>query len=210
MAVPARRTPPRRTQRERRDETRTKLLDATLTCLRELGYARTTTTEIVQRAGVSQGALFKHFASKAALLSAAVEQLFTELVADYEQIFAGMPRDASHAFDLLWEFFTGPKLSIAFELYLAGRTDEALRAALEPVVRAHRAQLIAHARVLFPEASHKPEFEAWIDLMMMAMEGLVVERLGAGDVGAPALAVLKRLSVTMLRAGPARADARRG
>jgi AcrR family transcriptional regulator len=208
MVVPA-----RRTQRERRDETRTKLLDATLACLGELGYARTTTTEIVQRAGVSQGALFKHFPSKAALLSAAVEQLVADLVASYEETFVQLPRDASHAFDLLWEFFTGQKLSIAFELYLAGRTDEALRTALEPVVRTHRAQLIAHARVLFPDAAKKPEFEAWIDLMMMAMEGLVVERFGAGDVGAPALAVLKRLSVAMLepkRANSARASLERG
>lgn len=190
--------PARRTQRERRDETRSKLLDATLACLGELGYARTTTPEIVQRAGVSQGALFKHFASKAALLSAAVEQLFGELVGSYEQTFVQLPRDASHAFDLLWAFFTGPKLSLAFELYLAARTDEALRGALEPVVRAHRARLIAHARVLFPEAAKAPDFDAFIDLMMVAMEGLVVERFGAGDVGAPALSVLKRLSVAML------------
>ncbi|MET0285819.1 MAG: TetR/AcrR family transcriptional regulator [Polyangiales bacterium] len=196
MVVPA-----RRTQQARRDETRGKLLDATLACLGELGYARTTTTEIVQRAGISQGALFKHFPSKAALLSAAVEQLFSELVASYEGTFAQLPRDASHAFDLLWEFFTGPKLAIAFELYLAARTEEALRGALEPVVRSHRAQLIAHARVLFPEAAQRPEFDAWIDLMMMAMEGLVVERYGAGDVGAPALAVLKKMSVSMLEGG---------
>jgi AcrR family transcriptional regulator len=204
--------PVRRTQRERRDETRAKLLDATVACLGELGYARTTTTEIVQRAGVSQGALFKHFPSKAALLSAAVEQLFAELVASYEDTFAQLPRDASQAFDLLWAIFTGPKLSIAFELYLAGRTDDALRTALEPVVREHRAQLIAHARVLFPEAARKPDFAAWIDLMMMAMEGLVVERFGAGDVGAPALAMLKRLSLAMLQhAEPTRAsEPRRG
>jgi AcrR family transcriptional regulator len=190
--------PARRTQRERRDETRAKLLDATLACLAELGYARTTTTEIVQRAGVSQGALFKHFASKAALLSAAVEQLFDGLVSDYEATFAELPGDAAHAFDLLWEFFTGDKLAIAFELYLAARTERALQSALEPVVRRHRAALLAHARLLFPEAAKQPEFDAWIDLMMMAMEGLVVERFGAGDVGAPALAVLKRLSLAML------------
>ncbi|HEY6882087.1 MAG TPA: TetR/AcrR family transcriptional regulator [Polyangiales bacterium] len=191
----------RRSQRERRDETRQKLLEATLACLGELGYARTTTTEIVQRAGVSQGALFKHFSNKAALMSAAVEHLFDELVANYEATFAELPRDASHAFDLLWEFFTGQKLALAFELYLAARTDAPLRAALEPVVRLHRAQLVAHARVLFPEAAQKPDFDAWIDLMMMAMEGLVVERFGAGDVGAPALAVLKRMSVAMLENG---------
>lgn len=190
-----------RTQQERRDGTRNKLLVATVECLGELGYARATTTEIVRYAGVSQGALFKHFASKAALMSAAVEHLFDELVAGYQATFAERPRDAAHAFDLLWEIFTGPRLALAFELYLAARTDADLRAALEPVVRRHRAHLLERARVLFPLAADHPEFDAWIDLMMMAMEGLVVERFGAGDVGAPALAVLKRMSVAMLEAG---------
>jgi AcrR family transcriptional regulator len=194
--------PARRTQRERRDETRQKLLEATLACLGELGYARATTTEIVRLAGLSQGALFKHFPSKAALMSAAVEHLFEELVAGYEATFARLPgqtADAAHAFDLLWEIFTGPRLAIAFELYLSARTEPALRAALEPVVRHHRAHLVAQARLLFPQAASHADFDAWIDLMMLSMEGLVVERLGAGDVGAPALAVLKRLSISMLQ-----------
>jgi AcrR family transcriptional regulator len=194
--------PARRTQRERRDETRLKLLEATLACLGELGYARATTTEIVRLAGLSQGALFKHFPSKAALMSAAVEHLFEELVAGYEATFTHLPgqvADAAHAFDLLWEIFTGPRLAIAFELYLSARTEPALRAALEPVVRHHRAHLIAQARLLFPQAASHADFDAWIDLMMLSMEGLVVERLGAGDVGAPALAVLKRLSISMLQ-----------
>jgi AcrR family transcriptional regulator len=193
---------PRRTQQARRDETRQKLLVATLGCLRELGYARTTTTEIVKAAGVSQGALFKHFPSKADLLSAAVEHLFAELVDGYRGTFATLPRDIEHAFDLLWSFFTGPQLAIAFELYTAARSEPALRQALQPVVQKHRASLIAHARVLFPEATHgNPEFDAWIDLMMCSMEGLVVESLGAGQVGAPALAVLKKLSVAALKGG---------
>ena len=68
--------PARRTQQERRDSTRTRLLEATVECLVELGYARTTTLAVAQRAEVSQGALFKHFPTKAALLGAAVERLF--------------------------------------------------------------------------------------------------------------------------------------
>ena len=61
---------PRRTQQQRREETRGRLLAATQTALVERGYAGTTTTEVCRRAEVSQGALFKHFASKGELLAA--------------------------------------------------------------------------------------------------------------------------------------------
>jgi len=189
--------PTRRTQQERRDGTQRKLIDATLACLTELGHARTTTTEIVRLAGVSQGALFKHFPSKAELLAAAVEQLFDEVVSGYQATVATLPAEqATHeaSFELLWSIFTGPRLTVAFELYVVARTDSALQASLEPVVRRHRAMLVEHARLLFPvAAANNADFDAWIDLLMCSMEGLVIERFGAGDVTGPALALLKRI-----------------
>lgn len=195
--------PVRRTQRERRDGTQRKLIEATLQCLGELGYARATTTEIVRAAGLSQGALFKHFPSKAELLSAAVEQLFDELVAGYQASFEALPQQRATpeaAFELLWSIFTGPRLAIAFELYVVARTDPTLQRSLQPVVRHHRAMLIEHARALFPVAARaNRDFAAWVDLLMCSMEGLVVERYGAGDVTRPALAVLKQLIVQMLK-----------
>lgn len=197
--------PRRRTQQQRRDGTQRKLLDATLCCLGELGHARTTTTEIVRAAGVSQGALFKHYPSKAELLSAAMGQLFEELVTGYQTTLAGLPKHKATpevAFELLWSIFTGPRLAIAFELYMVARTDPALRQSLEPVVRRHRATLIEHARALFPVAARvNPEFDAWVDLLMCSMEGLVIERYGAGDVNGPALGLLKRLLLETLTRG---------
>jgi AcrR family transcriptional regulator len=206
--------PARRTQQERRDGTQRKLIEATLTCLTELGHARTTTTEIVRSAGVSQGALFKHFASKAELLAAAVEHLFEELVSGYQETLAALPQGKatpSAAFELLWSIFTGPRLAIAFELYVVARTDPALQQSLEPVVRRHRGMLTESARVLFPSvAAAHPEFDAWVDLLMCAMEGLVIERYGAGDVTGPALALLKRLWLdTLMRDEVAGKKARR-
>lgn len=195
----------RRTQQERRDETQRKLLDATLQCLAELGHARTTTTEIVRIAGVSQGALFTHYPTKAALLAAAVEHLFVELVSGYQQGFAALPRGdatAEVAFELLWSMFTGPRLAIAFELYMVARTDPALAQSLAPVVQRHRATLSEAARELFPEGARNiPDFDAWVDLMMCAMEGLVIESYGAGPVTGPALSVLKRLMLSALTQG---------
>ena len=82
---------PRRTQAERRETTRQALLEATIASLVEAGYARTTTTEVVRRAGVSQGALFNHFPTKSALVAAAAEQLFADLVSVFEDAFTGAP-----------------------------------------------------------------------------------------------------------------------
>jgi len=62
---------PRRTQAERSEAMRTRLIEATLQCLETEGYAGTTVTKIVEAAQVSRGAPVHHFPSKAALIAAA-------------------------------------------------------------------------------------------------------------------------------------------
>lgn len=64
----------RKTQAERRDETRTALLSAARQMFAEKGYADTGTPEIVARAGVTRGALYHHFADKKDLFRAVVEE----------------------------------------------------------------------------------------------------------------------------------------
>src|SRR3569623_846919 len=66
----------RRTQAERRASSRAKLLDATVLALAECGYAGATLPEIVRRAGLSNGALWRYFRSKAVLMAAA--ELYAE------------------------------------------------------------------------------------------------------------------------------------
>lgn len=58
---------------------RRRLIDATLECLVADGYAGLTIGSIVERAGVSRGAPLHHFASKAALIEAAAEDLFAQV-----------------------------------------------------------------------------------------------------------------------------------
>ena len=65
----------RRTQAERRDAMRSRLLKATLECLARDGYAATTVSSIVKRAGVSRGAHVHHYPSKDALILDAAEYL---------------------------------------------------------------------------------------------------------------------------------------
>jgi AcrR family transcriptional regulator len=167
--------PARRPQAVRRAETRLRLLDAAIACLVELGSARTTTPEICARAGVSQGALFKHFASKAELVSAAAEHLFASLVRDYRAAFAARTgeRDrAAAAVEVLAGIFRQPRLAAAFELYVAARTDPELAARLAPVAARHAENLRREARALFPDAARAhPDFEAVVDVAVAALQG---------------------------------------
>lgn len=65
----------RRSNAERSAETQERILEATLECLSEKGYAATSTNEVVRKAGVSRGALVHHFSSKSDLVAAAAVHL---------------------------------------------------------------------------------------------------------------------------------------
>jgi AcrR family transcriptional regulator len=65
----------RRSQAQRSSATREALLDATIACLVEDGYASTTTSRVAERAGVSRGAHLHHFQTRPALVAAAIEHL---------------------------------------------------------------------------------------------------------------------------------------
>jgi AcrR family transcriptional regulator len=64
-----------RSKAEQADATRTALSAAARQLFTERGYAATSTTEIVERAGVTRGALYHHFAAKEDLFRAVFEQL---------------------------------------------------------------------------------------------------------------------------------------
>lgn len=179
------------TQSERRSATRAALLEAAALVLVDRGAAGFTTTEVARRAGLSQGAIFKHFATKADLLAAVVEEIFAGLVARYEGQFAATaatddddPVDRlGAALDLLWDIFQDERLLAAYDLFTAARTDPALQADLAPVVRVHVANLHALAEVLFAEAGpfDLDRLHDAVDLVAATMQGLVINRVAVAD-----------------------------
>jgi len=196
----------RRTQAERSASTQTRLLDAALDCLVELGYGGTTTTEVAERAGVSRGAQLHHFPTRAALVAAAVEHLFARLTADYQRGFAALPARAERlraAIELLWSMYATPHFPAVLELHTAARTDDELRAHLEPIADRHQANVYRLARAYFPDAARRGQrFDATLTLLLDAMQGMAASPL-RGPIGATArLDFLHELAAAALTAGP--------
>ncbi len=123
-------------QEERTRAMRARLLEATVECLVERGFAGTSTTLVSQRAGVSRGAQLHHFPAKNDLVVAAVEHLAEvrrdELAAAAAALPAG-PRRTRAVLAMLAEHFTSPVFTAALELWVAARTDPALLAAVAPL-----------------------------------------------------------------------------
>ncbi len=144
-----------RTQAQRSERTRELLLEATIDCLLELGYTGTTVQEICKRAGLSRGAQQHHFATKAELMTHALEYLVGRL---RDQVLASVrtlpadPDRVAKAIDLLWHSFSGDLSTAALELWVAARTDPELRATLQPVDRA----LGKATRALYRELGWRP------------------------------------------------------
>lgn len=180
------------TQAERRTETRTSLLDAALDVLMESGLGGFTTTEVAQRSGRSQGALFRYFPTKIDLLAATVERLFVELRYSYEvQLGAALSdlrADAdpvAAAMDVLWDIMSDRRLLAAFDLYCAARTDPDLATGLEPVVGEHVAHIRSLAHSLLPHlaapGTDLASIEAWVEPTILCLQGLAIQELAQPD-----------------------------
>src|SRR5215211_8071713 len=110
----------RRTQSERREETRGRLLDATIESLIEVGYAATTVRRVTELAGVSQGAQSHHFPHRVDLVASAFERLAEQRIERYRERAGELPVDRATRvralLDLLWEDFSSPLFTVAVRL----------------------------------------------------------------------------------------------
>lgn len=124
--------------------TRLLLLDTTIDCLSELGYAGTTGPAVAERAGLSRGAQLHHFGTRDQMVIAAVEHLAQRRLARVNddlmrRIGAGSEASsgasdsvALTALELLAEATSGPLYGATLELWAAARTDVDLRGQLVP------------------------------------------------------------------------------
>jgi AcrR family transcriptional regulator len=158
----------------RAQKTRWKLLDATAELLAERGYSRLSTAAVAERAGVAHGTLFKHFPTKSALMAATTERVLEDVVGqflDMAREFAGQPEPIDQALRAVWSLFRSERLQATLELYVAARTDEALREALRPIFTTHRSAFLSAARALLPASADESHFESNVTGILATLLG---------------------------------------
>lgn len=166
----------RRTQAERTAHTQHALLEATIECLAEVGYAGTTTREVAERAGVSRGAQTHHYATKADLVVAAVEHLFAVQAEGFRDRFGELPaerRTLPTAVDLLWEIAHGSSYAALLEVIVAGRTDPYLRVVVHGVTARLEQTVVDLLRQFLPEFDQRVA-RTLIDLGFTLVQGAAV------------------------------------
>ncbi len=122
-----------RRQADRSRETRRKLMEATVECLVERGWAGTTTTVVAERAGVSRGAQLHHFRTRGELVAAAVEHLGAESVLDLKERARQVNGSTVAVVELIADFYASDLFTAALELWVAARTDPELRTVVVPL-----------------------------------------------------------------------------
>jgi AcrR family transcriptional regulator len=169
-----------RPNRERSAETKRKLLDATIEALVELGWAGTSTTEVVRRAGVSRGAQVHHYPTKQELVLAAVEHLLLRRVEEFETAFKGLDarrRTPGAALELLWRSCFGANFEAWLELAVAARTDPLLHGRVVEVEKVFWTAALDSFRSLFPQAADEAFANVALRLTFAVLDGLAVARL---------------------------------
>ena len=126
----------RRPQQDRSRATRSRLLEAAISCLADLGYQASTVAVVAEHAGVSRGAAQHHFPTREALFTAAVEHVTAERAAAMKEQVAeltGGRADTAAVVDLVFTLFTGSLFRAALALWVAAANEPALREQIVPL-----------------------------------------------------------------------------
>jgi AcrR family transcriptional regulator len=199
---------PRLTQPERVEAMRARLLDATVDCLVDHGYAELSTNDVVRRAGVSRGALAHHFPTKAELVAAAGERLIEQRTAEFRASFSTMApsrRTIAQALDLLWSYYEGPTFAALLELIVAARTNPELRGVLAEGPERITAAALEVFVDFFPEFTDNPLAGQMVRAVVALLGGLALQAIVDEDRQGHHAAVrelIKTLSAVVLPGKP--------
>ncbi|CAN7245892.1 helix-turn-helix domain containing protein [Pseudoduganella sp. LjRoot289] len=195
-------------QAEKSGQTRIAILEATLDCLVEIGYAQTTADKIVKRAGVSRGAMTHHFKARAEVFDAAALFVIERRAEEYDRLIgripvhpAGRPTldDMRDTMAVLQKYFALPSFLALNELQRGARTDVLFRRAMVPLEKALDRKISDSMVRHFPFLSEVEETrQVLMDLILSTMRPIAI---GMAPVltGARLQRLLDRLAVVALR-----------
>jgi AcrR family transcriptional regulator len=169
-----------RTQRQRREETVARLLDASIATIVDVGYARASAAVITTRAGLSGGALFRHFDTMGDFMAATAHEVLRRQLDAFSKQVAEISSDQP-ALEAVLEALrdvTGNETNVViYELLIAARTDQRLRGTLQEVLEEFGARIVDTARAL-PMADRYPDdtLIAVVALLTNSFDGAAIVR----------------------------------
>ena len=157
--------------------TRGRILDAALRLFAEIGYHKATNAVIAEAADLTRGAMLYHFATREALVEAAIVHIEQQRARLFEQAAAepSIPGAdaAEHAIDVYWSMLGTPPFLAFAELEAAARTDPMLERQLVAARSAFdHAQLGGDRFGAMVQAGDDPRFQTSRDLGRFLLEGL--------------------------------------
>ncbi|MEM9669120.1 MAG: TetR/AcrR family transcriptional regulator [Pseudomonadota bacterium] len=174
-------------QEKKSCQTRVALLKATVACLSEAGYARTTTQLVAKQAGISRGAMLHHYATKADLIAGAADYIMYRRLDDlYQQIVKLSDRqrvDEMKGLEIYWSSIVTEEYQAFLELLIASRTDPELEKVFIKKARTYDDYAFSLIPKFFPEWSKISEDKSRLarDFVFTAFEGLHINHALIND-----------------------------
>jgi AcrR family transcriptional regulator len=150
----------------------------------QYGYGGMTMRGVVERAGLSRGAQVHHFATKAILVTDAIARLADNWSAEMLARIEAQPparRSVPALLDALWEGHSGPLFEAVVELWVAGRTDPELRAALLTTQRELVRTVNATTRRYLAEVTEADNLQPAVETVLATLQGLALRSFLFGD-----------------------------
>ncbi|MCJ7710894.1 MAG: TetR/AcrR family transcriptional regulator [Chloroflexi bacterium] len=175
---------------DRGQATRARLIEATLTVVREVGYPHASTRAIAQAAGVAEGTIYRHFPDKMALFFAAVMESNAPIIEALEALperagqatVEGNLIDAAVQLASLQDQIMPLELAIAVDPELAMQRRRALAAAggTLPVGPPQAIAIYLAAEQLLGRVSAEVDARETAVIILAALFGLAAGRAAAG------------------------------
>ena len=172
-------------QAEKSEMTRASILEATVQCLVQIGYAQTTAEKIAAQAGVSRGAMTHHFKSRAMVFNAAAKYIIEKRAQEYERLIAGISvapgtlpteKHMRETMTVCHRYYASPTFVALHELLRGARTDKALKRAMTALEKSLDQKISDAMLKRFPYLAAVEETrEMLMDLIMSSMQGVAVD-----------------------------------
>ena len=172
-------------QAEKSAMTRSAILEATIQCLLELGYANTTTALIANYASVSRGAMMHHFPSRISVMRAVIDYLHMLRLQEYRDLMADIDDPQStltdkairESVEAAWRYVNLPSFLAYQEMLAASRTDAELRQIIEPVEKDFEKQFLNTVKAVFPHWQNLARLEGAHDMVQFLMKGMALSHM---------------------------------